>query len=42
MGRNDDGWHLDEGELLAPGLSALRRLGGGAAYEAWLCFDEVT
>ena len=42
MGRHDDGWHLDEGELLAPGLSALRRLGGGAAYEAWLCFDEVT
>ena len=42
MGRNDDGWHLGEGELLAPGLSALRRLGGGAAYEAWLCFDEVT
>lgn len=40
--RNDDGWHLGEGELLAPGLSALRRLGGGAAYEAWLCFDEVT
>ncbi|CUR56314.1 Non-specific serine/threonine protein kinase [metagenome] len=42
MGRNDDGWRLAEGELLAPGLSALRRLGGGAAYEAWLCFDEVT
>jgi serine/threonine protein kinase len=42
MGTRDDGWHLDEGELLAPGLSALRRLGGGAAYEAWLCFDEVT
>ena len=37
-----DSWNLDEGELLAPGLSALRRLGGGAAYEAWLCFDEVT
>jgi serine/threonine protein kinase len=42
MGRHDDGWDLGEGELLAPGLSALRRLGGGAAYEAWLCFDEVT
>jgi len=42
MGRSDDGWHLAEGELLAPGLSALRRLGGGAAYEAWLCFDEIT
>jgi serine/threonine protein kinase len=37
-----DGWRLAEGDLLAPGLSALRRLGGGSAYEAWLCFDEVT
>ncbi len=42
MGTRDDGWDLAEGDLLAPGLSALRRLGGGAAYEAWLCFDEVT
>ncbi|WP_210651720.1 serine/threonine-protein kinase [Nocardioides sp. SYSU D00065] len=42
MGTRDDGWPLAEGDLLAPGLSALRRLGGGSAYEAWLCFDEVT
>ncbi|SEC87758.1 Protein kinase domain-containing protein [Nocardioides exalbidus] len=42
MGSRDDGWRLAEGEDLAPGLSALRRLGGGSAYEAWLCFDEVT
>lgn len=42
MGTRDDGWDLREGDLLAPGLGALRRLGGGAAYEAWLCFDEVT
>jgi serine/threonine protein kinase len=42
MGTRDDGWHLAEGELLAPGLTALRRLGGGSAYEAWLCFDDVT
>ena len=42
MGTRDDVWHLAEGDLLAPGLTALRRLGGGAAYEAWLCFDEVT
>ncbi|MDT0186940.1 serine/threonine-protein kinase [Microbacterium sp. ARD31] len=42
MRTRDDGWKLAEGDLLAPGLSALRRLGGGAAYEAWLCFDEVT
>ena len=42
MSTRDDGWHFEEGDLLAPGLAALRRLGGGAAYEAWLCFDEVT
>ena len=42
MSTRDDGWHLAEGEQLAPGLSAMKRLGGGAAYEAWLCFDEVT
>ena len=42
MGTRDDVWPLAEGDLLAPGLSALRRLGGGSAYEAWLCFDEVT
>lgn len=42
MGRNDDGWRLADGELLAPGLTPLKRLGGGSAYEAWLCFDEVT
>ena len=42
MGTRDDGWDLAEGELLAPSLSALKRLGGGSAYEAWLCFDDVT
>ncbi|UFN44476.1 serine/threonine-protein kinase [Nocardioides okcheonensis] len=42
MGTRDDVWHLAEGDLLAPGLSAMKRLGGGSAYEAWLCFDEVT
>lgn len=42
MRTRDDVWHFEEGDLLAPGLAALRRLGGGAAYEAWLCFDEVT
>ena len=42
MRTRDDVWHLREGDAIAPGLSALRRLGGGSAYEAWLCFDEVT
>lgn len=28
------------GELLAPGLTGVRELGGGVSYEAWLAFDE--
>jgi eukaryotic-like serine/threonine-protein kinase len=37
-----DSWGLTEGDALTPELTALRRLGGGAAYEAWLAFDEIT
>ena len=33
-------WALSEGEMLAPGLAALRLLGGGKRYEAYLAFDE--
>jgi serine/threonine protein kinase len=33
-------WGLSEGEMIAPGLSALRLLGGGTRYEAYLAFDE--
>lgn len=42
MGTREDGWGLSEGDTVAEGLSALRLLGGGAAYEAYLAFDEVT
>jgi serine/threonine protein kinase len=42
MGTRTDSWNLAEGDLVAPGLTALRLLGGGSAYEAWLAFDEVT
>lgn len=42
MGRNDDGWRIASGEPLADDLTALKLLGGGSAYEAWLAFDEVT
>lgn len=35
-------WHLTEGDLIAPELTVLRRLGGGSAYEVFLAFDEVT
>lgn len=37
-----DSWRLRQGDPLAPGLTAMRRLGGGSAYEAYLAFDEVT
>ncbi|HSL10186.1 MAG TPA: serine/threonine-protein kinase [Actinomycetota bacterium] len=33
-------WGLEEGDLLAPGLHAVRLLGGGERYEAYLAFDE--
>ena len=42
MGTRADSWNLAEGDQVAPGLTALRLLGGGSAYEAWLAFDEVT
>ncbi len=35
-----DTWDLQEGDEIAPGLSALRLLGGGSRYEAYLAFDE--
>ena len=37
-----DGWGLHEGDAITPELTAMRLLGGGAAYEAYLAFDEVT
>lgn len=37
-----DTWRLREGDEIAPGLTAMRLLGGGSAYEAYLAFDEVT
>ncbi len=40
--RGQVGWNLVEGEAITPELTAVRLLGGGAAYEAYLAFDEVT
>lgn len=40
--RHADGWDLHEGDALTSELTAIRLLGGGAAYEAYLAFDEVT
>jgi eukaryotic-like serine/threonine-protein kinase len=35
-----EAWELHEGDEIAPGVSALRLLGGGTRYEAYLAFDE--
>lgn len=37
---HDSRWRLAEGDAIAPGLSALRLLGGGLRYEAYLAWDE--
>jgi serine/threonine protein kinase len=37
-----DSWHFEPGDPLTPELSVISELGGGAAYEAYLAFDEVT
>jgi serine/threonine-protein kinase len=39
-GERKEAWELQEGDEIAPGLSALRLLGGGTRYEAYLAFDE--
>ena len=35
-----DTWGLAGGDAIAPGLTAVRAVGGGEVYEAWLAFDE--
>jgi serine/threonine protein kinase len=37
-----DSWGLEPGDRVTPELTATRLLGGGAAYEAFLAFDEIT
>lgn len=37
-----DSWQLAEGDAIAPELTAMRLLGGGSTYEAYLAFDDVT
>jgi serine/threonine-protein kinase len=37
-----DSWELAEGDPITAELTAMRLLGGGAAYEAYLAFDEIT
>ncbi len=33
-------WRLREGDPIVPGRSAIRRLGGGRRYEAYLAWDD--
>jgi eukaryotic-like serine/threonine-protein kinase len=37
-----DAWGLREGDRITAELTAMRLLGGGSAYEAYLAFDEIT
>ncbi|TYL49636.1 serine/threonine protein kinase [Nocardioides sp. BGMRC 2183] len=37
-----ESWALVEGAAITPELTALRLLGGGSAFEAYLGFDEIT
>lgn len=40
MSAAESRWSLEEGESIAPGRSALKRLGGGRRYDAYLAWDE--
>lgn len=38
----EDAWHLAEGDPVTDELTAVRLLGGGSSYEAYLAFDRIT
>lgn len=42
MSGTSDTWQLSEGDAITAELTAMQRLGGGSAYEAYLAFDEIT
>jgi serine/threonine protein kinase len=42
MTKQKDSWDMETGDPITPELTAMRLLGGGAAYEAYLAFDEIT
>jgi eukaryotic-like serine/threonine-protein kinase len=42
MGRVRDSWEFIEGDPITPDLTAMKLLGGGEAYEAYLAFDDIT
>lgn len=42
MGRREDGWGFRRGDAITDELTAIRLLGGGSSYEAYVAFDEHT
>jgi serine/threonine-protein kinase len=42
MTGSHNSWNFAEGDQLTPELTAMRLLGGGSAYEAYLAFDDIT
>ena len=38
----EDGWGFAEGDTITEDLTAIKLLGGGTSYEAYLAFDDVT
>lgn len=35
------GWNFEEGDEIIPGRYALKKLGGGSAYEAYIAYDDA-
>lgn len=42
MADDRDSWGFSRGDAITPDLTAMKLLGGGSAYEAYLAFDELT
>lgn len=42
MGTRHDSWGFAPGDAITRDLTAMKLLGGGEAYEAYLAFDEIT
>ena len=42
MGKARDSWEFADGDSITPDLTAIKRLGGGEAYDAYLAFDDIT
>jgi len=42
MSEQDEGYGLREGDRITDELTAIRLLGGGSSYEAYLAFDDIT